>query len=146
MGFLVKRKPREMFMPQGPILVFESTAFPFVDGEEDETSPGVFARSLATWLLQKLNGRGIKTNMLIGEDYGLLVGIVSEPHKLYVACSNADETGILWKVFVLVEGGPPGQPGKKDKSVEALNELHREVKEILSSDPAIRFLRQHADG
>ena len=130
-------------MPQGPTLVFESTAFPFVDGEEDETSPGVFARSLAEWLLQKLNGRGIRTSMLIGEDYGLLVGVVSEPHKLYVACSNADETGTLWKVFVLVEG-EPGPGARKDKSIDAMNELHGVVKDILSNDPAIKFLRQHA--
>ena len=129
-------------MTKGPTLVFESTAFAFVEGEEDETSPGVFGQALAEWMRGKLEGRGVKTTMFIGEDYGLLVGIVSDPHKLYVACANADETQTLWKVFVemeRVESGPSAQ-----KSMDALDELHRTVKDILSTDPAVKFLRQHA--
>ena len=131
-------------MPQGPTLVFESTAFAFVEGEEDETSPGVFGRSLAEWMRGRLEGRGVRTTMFIGEDYGLLVGIVSDPHRLYVACANADETQTLWKVFVEVERGPTGPRAGKDESMDALEELHRTVKDILSTDPAVKFLRQHA--
>jgi hypothetical protein len=131
-------------MNRGATLVFESSAFPIVEGEEDETSPGVFAQSLATWLMGRLEDRGIATTMLIGEDYGLLVGIVSDPHKLYVACSNADETGTLWQVFVLVEEGSVSRSAKVDKSTQARIELHRSVKDILSKEPVIKFLRERA--
>ena len=94
----------------------------------------------------RLDDRGIATTMLIGEDYGLLVGIVSDPHKLYVACSNADESGTLWQVFVLVEDGPSSSFAKADRSAEALNDLHRSVKDILSKAPVVKFLRERAEG
>ncbi|MEO8133338.1 MAG: hypothetical protein ABI831_05120 [Betaproteobacteria bacterium] len=90
----------------------------------------------------RLNAGGVATTMLIGEDYGLLVGIVSDPHRLYVACSNADASATQWQVFVIVEDGASSSPAKTDESMSALKELHRTVKDILSKEPAIAFLRE----
>ena len=40
-------------MPQGPMLTFQSSAFPVVKGEDDETNPGIYGRSLAEWLSKR---------------------------------------------------------------------------------------------
>jgi len=132
-------------MRQGPLLYFESSAFPVADGEDKETNPGIFGKALAKWLSGKLNERGINTTGVIAEDFGWCVGVASEPHKLYVACSNADGQKTSWQLFVFVEGGVLNRILGKDKSAEALNELHLSVRDILATDPSVMELREQDD-
>jgi hypothetical protein len=41
-------------MKQTPLLEFESSAFPVIPGEDDETNPGIYGKALAQWLAEQL--------------------------------------------------------------------------------------------
>ena len=127
------------------MLIFKSSAFPVAKGEDDETNPGVFGRSLAEWLSKRLGERGIKTSGVIAEDFGWCVGIASKPHKLYVACSNAEGLETSWQLYIFAEGGLLNRLLGKDKSAEALSDLHLKVRDILSNEASISGLREEHD-
>ncbi len=131
-------------MPQAPMLTFESSAFPVTSGEDEETNPGIFGRSLAEWLANRLSERGIATHGVIAEDFGWCVAVASEPHKLFVACSNAEEQQTLWQVFAFSEGGVLNRLLGRDKAAVALAELHGNVKDILSKEPSVSGMKEEA--
>lgn len=131
-------------MPQAPILSFESTAFAVAEGEDEETNPGIFGRSLAEWLSTQLNQRDIPTSGVVPEDFEWCVKVAAHPHKLYVACSNANDKGTSWQVFAFSEGNVLGRLLGNNKSAEALSSLHRSVKEILGENSSISGLREEA--
>jgi len=126
------------------MLLFESSAFPASSGEDSETNPGIFGRSLAEWLSSRLNDQGIRTNGVIAEDFGWCVSVASDPHKLYVACSNAEDVQTSWQLYAFLEGGFFNRLFGKDKSAEALNDLHLKVRDILSKDYRIKGLREES--
>jgi hypothetical protein len=47
-----------------PLLVFESSAFAIVPGEDEETNPGLYGKSLATWLAGELRSAGFPAGMV----------------------------------------------------------------------------------
>ena len=132
-------------MPQGPILTFESVAFPVAKGEDEETNPGIFGRSLAEWLSKQLKQRGVPTTGVIAEDFGWCVAVASDADKLYVACSSANDSETSWQVFAFSDSGLFKRFLGKNKSSEALGELHRTVKQILGENPAVRALQEDHD-
>jgi hypothetical protein len=132
-------------MPQGPLLSFESTAFPVMEGEDQETNPGIIGKALAEWLAGELGHRGIPTQGVIAEDFGWCVAVASEASKLYVACANVEDKATAWQVFVFAEGGFFKRLLGKDVSGAALAGLHANVKDILSGNPGIERLREEHD-
>lgn len=130
-------------MSQAPILSFESNAFPVIEGEDEETNPGIFGRSLAEWLSSQLERRGVATSAVIPEDFGWCVPIAG-PGKLYVACSSADEKAASWQVFAFSEGNLLGRILGNGKSTEALASLHRTLKEILGESAQVSGLIEEA--
>ena len=81
------------------MLSFESSAFPVAKGEDEETNPGIFGRSLAEWISSQLTQRGIATAGVIAEDFAWCVSVPTPPYKLYVACASADEKETSWQVI-----------------------------------------------
>ena len=132
-------------MRQGPLLLFESTAFPVANGEDQETNPGIFGKALAEWLSGQLDQRGVRTNGVIAEDFGWCVAVASDAPKLYVACANAEDQRTAWQVFAFAEGGLLKRLLGKDTSKDALGNLHRSVKDILSTHPGVKGLREEHD-
>jgi hypothetical protein len=131
-------------MPQAPILSFESTAFPVAEGEDEETNPGIFGRSLAEWVSSQLTQRGAVTSAIVAEDFGWCVPVAGPSAKLYVACSSADEKGTSWQVFAFSEGNVLGRLLGNNKSAEALGKLHRTLKEVLGASAQVSDLREEA--
>jgi hypothetical protein len=131
-------------MPQAPILSFESTAFPVAEGEDEETNPGIFGRSLAEWISSQLKQHGMSTTAVIPEDFGWCVPVADQPGKLYVACSSADEKGTSWQVFAFSEGNVLGRLLGNNKSGEALGNLHRVLREILGENAQVSGLKEEA--
>ena len=131
-------------MPQAPILSFESTAFPVAEGEDEETNPGIFGRSLAEWISSQLTQRGMSTAAVIPEDFGWCVPVTGQPGKLYVACSSADEKETSWQAFAFSEGNVLGRLLGNDKSGEALSNLHRVLKQILGESAQVSGLKEEA--
>jgi hypothetical protein len=64
-------------MRKSPILVFESSAFVSVPGEDEATNPGIFGKALAQWLGTQLHLSGVAANEVIPEDFGWVIPVKS---------------------------------------------------------------------
>jgi hypothetical protein len=78
-------------MRQTPLLEFESSAFPVIPGEDEETNPRIYGKALARWLAEQLRAAGFCPGEVIAEDFGWCVPVNSEPHSLHVACASTGE-------------------------------------------------------
>lgn len=52
-------------MNRGPLLSFESSAFPVTPGEDEETNPGIYGRELASWISEQLRAVGLHAGSVI---------------------------------------------------------------------------------
>ena len=127
-------------MIQSRILAFKSLAFPIDPGEDEATNPGVFGKTLANWLNDALQERGIPAGEIIPEDFGWCIRIGAKSDKLYLACAGSPDAG--WQVYAFKDRGllagifGPGVPtGEVDSLFVA-------TKEILESAPEVMALRE----
>ena len=131
-------------MMQSALLRFESSAFSIAPGEDEETNPGIFGKALAQWLSEQLATRGFKVTGVFPEDFAWCIGVDSNPHASFVACSNTPDHNTQWGVFVVSEGGLLSRLFGKDKRQEVVASLYSEIKEILSASPSINALAEEA--
>jgi hypothetical protein len=119
-----------------PILSFTSSAFPVVEGEDSQTNPGIFGKSLAEWLSARLNERDIAAKGPFAEDWGWMVEIADQPHPTGLACSSDDGEKTSWRVYAFVDLGMLGRFRGKNEAVVAANDLFAKVKDIVSKEPS----------
>jgi hypothetical protein len=131
-------------MREGPILRFESTAFPAAKYEDPETNPDMVAKAVADWLSVRLNERGVKTLGVFSEDFGWCVGVPTKPREWYVACGRVEGRESDFEVTYFSIGGLFSIFFGRNRTEENLNRLHRTVKEILGSSPKIGRLREES--
>jgi hypothetical protein len=135
----------ETVMSQSPMLLFQSTAFAVVPGEDEETNPGIYGSALAHWLADQLRASGIPAGDVFGEDFGWCIPIKSKPYSLYVACANDGEEPGHWQLFVFAEGGLWARLLGKDRRAELVVSLFSTVRRCLESSPAVRDLREECE-
>jgi hypothetical protein len=123
---------------QSALLEFESTIFDVVKGEDEETNPGIYGKSLAAWLAAQLQ---VPEEHVVAEDFGWCVPIKASPHRLYVACSSEDDRNDRWRVFVFAEGGFLARLFARDTRAADVASLFSRVKEMLEANPGISGLR-----
>jgi hypothetical protein len=121
-------------MMQSSLLEFESTAFSVADGEDEETNPGIYGKSLAIWLASQLQ---VSEEAVIAEDFGWCVPVKSSPHRLYVACSSEDDRKDRWRIFVFAEGGFVARLLGRDTRAADVESLFSRIKLILAAKPGI---------
>jgi hypothetical protein len=126
-------------LKKSPTLEFESSLFTVVFGEDDETNPGIYGRSLAQWLSNQLRVVGVVAGDVKAEDFGWLVPVKSEPYSLFVACSSGEKSN-QWMVFAYIEGGLVPRLFRKDKSADLLESLYATVRRCLEKEPSINRL------
>lgn len=131
-------------MRQTPLLEFESSAFPVIPGEDEETNPGIYGKALAQWLVEQLRAAGFHPSDVIAEDFGWCVPVKSEPHSLYVACASTGERPNQWRVFAFAEGGVLARILDKDRSAQSLSTLFTALRRCLESSPIVREPREEA--
>jgi hypothetical protein len=131
-------------MKQTPLLEFESSAFAVIPGEDGETNPGIYGKSLAQWLAEQLRAAGFPAGDVIAEDFGWCVPIESKPHALYVACSSMEEEPNHWRVFAFAEGGLMARLLGKDTRAESLTAVFAALRRSLESSPVIHGLREES--
>lgn len=131
-------------MKQTALLEFESSAFAIMPGEDEETNPGVFGKSLAHWIAAQLAARGFSVGDLIAEDFGWCVPVETKSPRLFVACASTEEKPNQWRVFAFVEGGTLVRLLGTNKSTESLAALYAVIKQTLASSPRIQALREVA--
>jgi hypothetical protein len=124
-------------MKKSPSLEFSSTLFEVVEGEDEETNPGIYGKSLAAWLASQLR---VPEQDVIAEDFGWCVPVKSSQHRLYVACSSEDDSKDRWRVFALRKAALSHEcwaaiPGllKSQRFLHASNRYWRQTPESLPS-------------
>lgn len=123
-------------------MVFESAAFAVTPGEDEQTNPGIYGKSLALWLAEQLRSAGFSTGAIIAEDFGWCIPVDSKPHSLYVACAGTGEKQDQWRVFAFAEGGIFARLRGRDSSAESLATLFAALRRCVESAPNIRALRE----
>jgi hypothetical protein len=123
---------------------FESSAFPPVPGEDEETNPNIFGRALSEWLAEQLRTKGFEVKRLVAEDFGRLIEVVHPGCKLYVAMANTDQVGAEWRVFTFSEFGFIARLRGLPSGAEAIAELMAALKKILAASSQIRNLSEEA--
>jgi len=122
--------------------IFESSAFPPVPREDEETNPGIFGRGLSEWLAEQLRGAGYEVKRLVAEDFGRLIEVEQPGCRLYVAVSSTDETATEWRVFAFSEFGLFAKLKGAPSGVEAVSKLMATLRGILSASLKIQALRE----
>jgi hypothetical protein len=97
-------------------LWFKSTLFEILPGEDENTNPGCYGRSLAIWLRGKLIDMGYDVEDVIPEDWGWCVLCKRRPYKLWIGCgtmvdhdqgppvaSSTSGQSMTWTCFVEAE-------------------------------------------
>jgi hypothetical protein len=121
---------------QGPSHVIKTPAFAIEPGEDAETNPGVFGRSLAQYLANQMRARGEPVE-LIAEDFGWCLMLKRKPMMLWIACSNRRERTDEWIAFAVAEGGLIERLlGKVDSSRE-VNRISDILGEAMRSAPGV---------
>jgi len=131
-------------MQSSVYFIFESTAFPPVAGEDEETNPGIFGRRLSEWLAGQLRGAGYEVKRLVAEDFGRLIEVAQPGCRLYVAVSSTDETATEWQVFAFSEFGFLAKFRGAPTGSEAVPKLMAALKVILTASSQIQALREEA--
>ncbi len=117
---------------------FRSAKFPPYEGEEEQINPGLWGKRLAEYLVQKLSEKGIKTERIVGEDWGYYIPVQNEGFKLAICCGHQNGDDDEFLCFT-----DPGTPVVKKffKKIDATAQLSRlteALQQILSSDPEIQ--------
>lgn len=117
---------------------FRSSKFPPYEAEEEEINPGLWGKRLAEYLVQKLSEKGIKTEGIMGEDWGYYIPVQNEGFKLAICCGHQNGDDDQFLCFT-----DPGTPVVKKlfKKIDATPQLSRlteAMQQILASDPEIR--------
>ena len=116
---------------------FTTRHFSVVAGEDEETNPGVFGRTLSEWLAEALRARGTKVSAVIAEDWGRCVIVHRKPFMLWVGCSNVDEAATRWRVIVVAEFAILGKLlGRTDPKLE-ICALEDQVRDIVHGIPQV---------
>jgi hypothetical protein len=128
-------------MKQSPLLLFESSAFAIVPGEDERTNPGIYGSALAAWLAEQLRSSGVPAGTVIAEDFGWCIPVQSKPHSLYRACANGEKPG-QGQLFLVAEGGLWARMLGKDRSAESVASLFAAVRRCVESAPGVQGLRE----
>lgn len=117
---------------------FRSAKFPPYEGEEEQINPGLWGKRLAEYLVQKLSDKGIKTDGILGEDWGYYIPVQNEGFKLAICCGHQNGDDDEFLCFT-----DPASPVVKKlfKTIDATAQLSRlteALQQVLSSDPEIR--------
>lgn len=92
---------------------FTSDLFDIDAGEDEDTNPGIYGKSLAKWLSGKFKELGYSGAEYGAEDWGWYVSCTNRPYHIFIACSNFvdcaaeyDENNppkgneVVWQCFV----------------------------------------------
>jgi hypothetical protein len=129
-------------MKKSPLLEFRSTLFEVVEGEDQETNPGIYGKSLAAWLASQLR---IPEQDVIAEDFGWCIPVKSSQHRLYVACSSEDDSKDRWRVFVFAEGGFISRLLGRDTRAAEVTAVFARIKQILEANSGISAVTEQTD-
>ena len=122
---------------QGPCHIIRSSAFPIGSGEDTETNPGVFGRSLANYVAAQVQSRGWHVEAVIPEDFGYCVMLSRRPLTLWIGCGNRNGSTTEWMAFVVAEGAPLKRALRLLDLSNEVSRVSDVLGEILQSAPGV---------
>ena len=123
---------------------FRSNRFPTFPGEDEETNPGVFGKSLAEWFADGLRSRDIPVEEVLAEDFAWLVMVGGEPFRLFIACTSTSDLGKPveeWQAFVRAEPSIIQRMFKRINTSPATQRVCDALAEMLDADGDINDIR-----
>lgn len=126
---------------QSPLLIFECADFGVTPGEDLETNPGLFGKSLARWLAEQLHAAGFPVGAVFAEDYGWCIPVGAKPHTLHVVCQGDGNT---WQVCAFADFQFIARLLGRDRSGASLAEVFAAIRRCLESAPSVRGLREES--
>jgi hypothetical protein len=69
---------------------FKSPELKVMPGEDEETNPFRFGKSVANWIATELENNGFDT-FVCPEDWGWRIDCLDEPCPIWIGCGNMDE-------------------------------------------------------
>ena len=117
---------------------FRSSKFPPYEGEEEKINPGLWGKRLAEYLVQRLSEKGIKTEGIVGEDWGYYIPVQNEGFKLAICCGHQNGDDDQFLCFTDPSSPVVKKLFKKIDATPQLTRLTEAMQQILASDPEIR--------
>lgn len=116
-------------------VLFRTTMFREVIGEENETNPECISKELAEWLFQKLPQNGISVLEIIPEDWGRCILVSRKPYLLWIGCNTYGEN--QWLCFVVAELGLFQKWVKKIDTTSDVSRVCNVLQEIFAGEQRI---------
>jgi hypothetical protein len=131
-------------MPQ-PFIHIRSARFPILPGETEElVNEGTYGKALAEYLQTHLQQRGYSVPFICCEDWGWWVEIKGQPFSLGCLVYRASDANEKPEMCVSVSREAGRQwcwaRFRVIDSTERVNQLGRDLRSVLSSDPEIEIL------
>lgn len=136
-------------------LWFKSTLFGVEPGEDSDTNPGRYGKSLANWLREKLVARGWIVEDIVAEDWGWCLLVECQGFHLRVGCGNVEDyhqaspvslsgsrQDLIWTCFVEAEASPFTRIFRRRELKAAATKLFEALKLIVTSEAAIAIIAE----
>ena len=85
---------------------FHSVEFTPPDVEPGQVNAERYGYALARWVAQRLTERGFEVDQPIPEDWGWILGVLSDGRMIRVGCGNVEGSVTEWLIFL--EAGRAG--------------------------------------
>ncbi len=125
----------------------KSNLFQVIEGEDDETNPGIYGKELAKWLASQLQEAGQPKADAFAEDFGWIV-LCHHPHM--AICSSdfndphSEDEERKWLIYTTTDSLAPIARIKDWLGVRNLQKertaLHSEILQILQREERIQIL------
>lgn len=120
---------------RGPYYLIRSSGFPIEPGEDADTNPGVFGRSLAKYLAAQIQARGWGVESIIPEDFGYCVVLARKPLLLWIGCGNRSLRTDEWIAFAAAEGALIRRALRIVNPAKQIDQVSAALGEIMKSAP-----------
>lgn len=122
-------------------LTFTTDFFKPVEGEEEQTNPGIFGQQLSEWLSAELKKRGLPIEGAVAEDFGWAVIVSRTPVLLWLACGNTDGTTNEWNIYPVAEPSLFQRLFKRVDPTPELNAIWDHVRSVVPTIPGVKDIR-----
>lgn len=117
---------------------FTSSFFRVEPGEDEETNPGRYGKTLAHWVSERLRERGVPVEGVVPEDFGWVVMVSRRPFLLWVGCGNEDGSEDRWTLFAAAEPGLLRRMFRRVDPRPAVARLEEHLAHIVADIPDAR--------
>jgi hypothetical protein len=133
--------------------IFKSTELGVIPGEDEETNPLRYGKSIANWISDGFNAVGFST-VVNPEDWGWRIDCVSEPYPVWIGCGNMEEddgqgnfkepdiNNLTWQCFVSADKPFFKSLFKKLDATEQINQVAIALKKLIENTDHITQVRE----